>query len=119
MSVKKRQPVYETAPKTDGGVAKYPAPTAKLDDFEFGTFVRMIKNSRADSIEQIAAVFAEAKDRASVKLKKAEPVAGMPEGSDQCDVSALVSWVGRVTRTDWPAKAQLARLVATLKARTA
>lgn len=119
MAVKKRQPVYETAPKTEGGASSYPIQSAVLDDFEFGTFVRMIKNCRADSVSQIAAVFAEAKVRANVKLKKAEPVAGLPVGSDQCDVGALVSWVGKVTRTDWPAKAQLARLMATLKARTA
>lgn len=117
MAFKKRQPKPDTDAKTAGGVSEYPAFTVVLNDADFGTFVRMVKNaSFSDVLGMKAAVDANLK-RLKVRARGVAPVAGMPAGSNQCDVGSMVSWAASVTKADQPAKDQLLKLAATINAR--
>ena len=117
MAYKKRQPKPETESKTVGGVAEYPAFTVVLNDADFGTFIRLVKGATlAAAIGMKAAIDPQLR-RLRLRVKGTEPVAGMPEGSSQCDVGSMVSWAASVTRADQPAKLQLLKLAATINAR--
>jgi hypothetical protein len=55
--------------------------------------------------------------RLKVKAKGADPVSGVPAGSDQVNIGCLVEWAAQIEKTDEAAVEQLRRLGATVNAR--
>lgn len=117
MASRKRQPVFDTAAKTQGGVSVYPVPTVALNDGDFATYVRMIKGATLASALGIKATVDENMKRLRLKSKNTAPVTGVPAGSSQTDVGTLVAWAGQIKKADAKAKEQLVKLSATVNTR--
>jgi len=117
MASRKRQPVFDTAAKTHGGVSNYPVPTVALNDGDFDTYVRMIKSATLVSALGIKATIDANMKRLRLRSKGTEPVTGVPAGSSQTDVGTLVAWAGQIKKADAAAKDQLVKLSATVNAR--
>ena len=117
MAFKKRQPAFETAAKSVGGVSDYPVPTVELNGDDFATYVRMIKTATLASALVIKATIDANMKRLRLRAKGADPVTGVPAGSSQTDVGTLVAWAGQITKVDQKAKEQLVKLAATVNAR--
>ena len=117
MASRKRQPVPDTAAKTEGGVSTYPIPTVALNDGDFATYVRMIKSATLASALGIKAAIDANMNRLRLRSKGTAPVTGVPAGSSQTDVGTLVAWAAQITRADQKAKQQLVKLAATVNAR--
>ena len=117
MAYKKRQPAFETAAKTVGGVSDYPVPTVELNSDDFATYVRMIKSATLASALGIKAAIDANMGRLRLRIRGTLPVTGVPAGSSQTDVGTLVAWAGQITRADQKAKEQLVKLAATVNAR--
>ena len=117
MVYRKRQPTFETNPKTEGGVTEYPTPTVALGDADFATYVRMIKASTLAAALGIKAAVDANMSRLRLRAKGTAPVTGVPAGSSQTDVGTLVAWAGQIKKADTVAKEQLVKLAATVNAR--
>ena len=107
----------DTGPKLDGGVSNYGTPTSALHDRHIDTVVRLIKRGRLAQVEQVNNIFSANMKRLRLRSRKAQPVAGVPDGSDQVDVQTIAVWAGNITKNDKPAKEQLVKLMATVKQR--
>lgn len=117
MAFKKRQPVFDMAPKPQGGVSSYPVQSSALNDDDFATYVRMIKDATLASALGIKAAIDTNMRRLRLRSKGTPPVTGVPAGSSQTDVGTLVTWSAGIKKADTPAKLQLVKLAATVNAR--
>jgi hypothetical protein len=117
MAFKKRVPILDMKPKLQCSVSDYPAKTVVLSDADFNTFARWIKTANFDVALGIQAATIANLKRLKVKAKGAEPVAGVPLGSDQVNIGCLVEWAALIEKGDLAAVEQLRRLGATVNAR--
>ena len=84
---------------------------------QFNNVIRQIKRAHIDRAASIRTVTFMALKRLGIKRNKSKAVEGMPEGSDQGNVRAIIEWLDKIDRKDKEAIAQLIAIDATATVR--
>lgn len=90
-----------------------------LSQDQFNAMVRMVKIVTYDRVASIATATGKTLSRLGVRRNRRKLVAGMPAGSDQVNIGAIIDWLGRVAPGDKGATMQVLALDATALARMA
>ena len=89
-----------------------------LSTGEFDHWVRILKISSVGIVGQVKTAADDQLERLGVQPDRTKAVAGVPDGSDQVDVRAFITWAEKLTRRHRKAVGQLVALQATAAARS-
>lgn len=89
----------------------------KMPKRHFWSVIRVVKNGSITNAVQLRAVTWETLKRLGAKRDLTKAVKGVPKGSDQVNIGAIVEWLRRVPATDADAVKQVVQLDATCTVR--
>lgn len=90
----------------------------RLPDNQFNNVIRVIKKSQVDRVKNIRQISFDTLKRLKVKRDLSKAVKGIPKGSDQTNVRAIIDWMNKVERKNKWAVRQVVAIDATAVVRT-